>query len=190
MKTQTLQTMGSAVIGFRHELWEEVEDNGTPHCQGFWRITTTAYMNRVTVIYAQSVCPGLSSVFLHIVCISRLCQGATGSTTRRNKALESSTWWPYSWFRHCALSSRLFLALVGLTSVLVVFHNDSHLWFKATFYDAKKWPFNSTESRLWSPCPHFSRITCLFTPPCRWFLPSFFLPYLWWVFATHTFCWF
>lgn len=31
-----------------------------------------------------------------------------------------------------------------------------------------------------SACPHVSSITCLLTPPCRWFLPFFFMSSLQW----------
>ena len=56
----------------------------------------------------------------------------TRSTTRRKKPVESSTRWPYHWFRHHAFSSLPSPASVTPTSMLATLPDDSHLWFIAS----------------------------------------------------------
>lgn len=122
---QTLQTMGSTVFGFRHELWEGVEDDGMPHSQGFWRVAITAYMNIVKIIYEYSQCAEVSLVCFFMRYASLVYHSwPLGQPPGRISPIESGTWWPF-WFRHHDFSSCLSPALLGLTSVLAVLPNDS-----------------------------------------------------------------
>lgn len=143
--------MGSTVFGFRHELWEGVEDDGMPHSQGFWRVAITAYMNIVKIIYKYSQCAEVSLVCFFMRCASLVYPSwPLGQPPGRTSPIESGTWWPF-WFRHHDFSSCLSPGVLGLTSVLAVFPNDSHLRFVAAFVCCWEMTSQLTKSCLGSP---------------------------------------
>lgn len=60
----------------------------------------------------------------------------------------------------------------------VHFPNYTHLWVIASRPTLLR--NDASAHRIRSACPHVSTTTCLLTPPCRWFLPFFFMSSLQW----------
>lgn len=100
-----------------------MEEDGTPHSRGFWRVVITAYVNRVKGwkirVHAFALCTSL--------CLPGLPQRATGSARGRRSPVESGTWWPY-----CETLRFLFSSLQPWLAQTQLLPNYTHPWVIAS----------------------------------------------------------